>query len=85
MASLPRKPFASGAAPAPAAAPAPWLQGLFTTDLFSACPWHPTLRKNECNQYCLSCTHTQPRGMCKFCLGAHASCGGPTWQIRKYM
>eukprot|EP00887_Chlorella_sp_A99_P004681 scaffold4.g4681.t1 len=73
------------AAAVPTAQPPAWLMGLFSTDLFSPCPRHPTLRKNECNQYCLTCSGGAPRGMCKYCLAEHAACGGRTWQIRKYM
>ncbi|XP_028808093.1 uncharacterized protein LOC114762710 [Neltuma alba] len=43
----------------------PWLEPLLSTTFFTICQTHISLPRNECNMFCIDCTHRS--GFCFYC------------------
>lgn len=57
-----------------------WVEPLLTQKFFHACTTHASVKKNECNNFCVDCAS---EGLCQHCLHEHQ--GHRTLQIRRYV
>jgi hypothetical protein len=63
-----------------ASQPPRWVDVLLKQKFFHTCPHHNAAKKNECNNFCVTCTS---QGLCQHCLPSHAN--HQTVQIRRYV
>mmetsp|Transcript_28369 Transcript_28369/g.62126 ORF Transcript_28369/g.62126 Transcript_28369/m.62126 type:complete len:211 (-) Transcript_28369:578-1210(-) len=57
-----------------------WVDSLLRQTYFHTCPHHPSMKKNECNNFCADCAS---EGLCQHCLHDHQ--GHRILQIRRYV
>eukprot|EP00240_Pyramimonas_obovata_P014933 CAMPEP_0118932980 /NCGR_PEP_ID=MMETSP1169-20130426/10853_1 /TAXON_ID=36882 /ORGANISM="Pyramimonas obovata, Strain CCMP722" /LENGTH=210 /DNA_ID=CAMNT_0006875689 /DNA_START=246 /DNA_END=878 /DNA_ORIENTATION=+ len=62
------------------AEPPRWVEPLLSQKFFNTCTIHASMKKNECNNYCVDCISS---GLCQHCLHEHQ--GHRTLQIRRYV
>lgn len=59
-----------------------WLQGLLKAELFVPCEAHAMLRRNETNFFCLACTPSTGKGICRHCVHEHSRlCSRKMFQV----
>lgn len=63
-----------------ASQPPRWVQVLLKEKFFHTCAHHNASKKNECNNFCVTCIS---EGLCQHCLPSHSNC--QTVQIRRYV
>lgn len=65
---------------APRTVPPRWVDSLLGQTFFKPCSRHASLKKNECNNFCVTCVTD---GLCQHCLPAHSQ--HQRVQIRRYV